>query len=214
MRKTVKWMLFGTGGALAAAAAGSQLLRHRYDEPPYERLADEGDFEVRRYAPRVVAQTVVEGAEGDVTNEGFRRLFGYISGDNTGERGISMRTPVERGPVGTRIDMTTPVERRREREGWVITFTMPREHSLQTLPTPNDPRITLRELPGQTVAVLRFAGRADVRARQARTDELVRLTRERGYQPVGEPTLAQYDPPWVLGPLRRNEIHIRVSTPS
>ncbi|HJL17390.1 MAG TPA: heme-binding protein [Sandaracinaceae bacterium LLY-WYZ-13_1] len=206
-------MLFGIGGTLLAAATGFQLVRLGYDEPGYQTLEADGAFEVRRYAPRVVARTVVAGAEDEVTSEGFRRLAGYIFGGNGGDRRIAMTTPVEREPVGTRIARTTPVERAPSAGGWVVAFTMPSEHSLESLPAPNDDRVTLRELPGRTVAVLRFAGRADVASRRARTDALRRELRARGWEAAGAPALAQYDPPWVLGPFRRNEVQIPVRRP-
>ena len=73
MRRRTKWLLGGLGGALLAVGTGFQLMRLGYEEPAYEVVAEHGPLEVRRYAPRVVAQTVVSGAEGDVTGEGFRR---------------------------------------------------------------------------------------------------------------------------------------------
>ena len=203
-------MIVGIAGTLVAAASGFQLVRRKYEEPRYERLTKDGEFEVRRYAPRVVAQTVVSGEEGAVTREGFRRLAGYIFGGNDGGDEIAMTTPVERRAEGTRIDMTTPVERTEGEDGWVITFTMPRERAREALPTPDDGRVTLRERPAETVAVRRFSGRADVAMRRRETEALREWMRAHGYEETGPPTLAQYDPPWVLGPFRRNEIQIPI----
>ena len=207
-------MILSISGALVAAATGFQLMRANYEEPEYEVVAEPAGLEVRRYAERVVAQTTVSGTEDAVTSEGFRRLAGYIFGGNDGSRSIAMTTPVERAPEGTQIAMTTPVERTEGDGGWVVTFTMPDEYSLETLPQPNDSRVSLRELPPRTVAVLRFRGRANPDMARTRTAELLRRMRDAGYEAAGEPSLAQYDPPWVLGPFRRNEVLCEVRVAS
>jgi len=195
---------------LAVLATGFQLDRVRYEEPSFERLADYDGFEVRQYGSRIVAETVVEGDADAATSEGFRRLAGYIFGGNDGGASISMTTPVERSPEGVRIAMTTPVERAQREGRWVVTFTMPADYTLGTLPKPNDDRVVLRELQREPVAVLRFSGRADEAAKREHADDLLARLRDRGYEPTGEPTLAQYDPPWVLGLFRRNEVMIPV----
>lgn len=195
---------------LAAVVTAFQLDRIRYEEPAYDKLAEHGEFEVRQYGPRVVAETVVEGDGDEATREGFRRLAGYIFGGNDGGASIAMTTPVERAPEGSRIAMTTPVERTTRDGSWVVTFTMPSEYRLDELPTPDDARVVLRRVQGPPVAVLRFSGRADDSAKRERADALRALLERSGYEPAGEATLAQYDPPWVLGLFRRNEVMIPV----
>lgn len=202
--------MVGLGGALLAVASGFQMTRLAYEESAYEPVARAGSLELRQYAPRVVAQTTVSGAASDVTSEGFRRIANYIFGGNLGDRTVAMTTPVEREGRGERIAMTTPVEEVATGDDWVITFTMPAEHSLDSLPRPNDSRVVLREVPARLVAVLRFSGRVDEASRQRHTEQLLALIRENGYQPAGAPSLAQYDPPWVLGLFRRNELHCPV----
>ncbi|MFK7989207.1 MAG: heme-binding protein [Sandaracinaceae bacterium] len=207
-------ILLGLGGALAAAAAAAAVAgwRGRYEEPAYEAVEQRGPLEVRRYASRVVAETFVEPGDASAeraTSVGFSRLANYIFGGNDGGQSIAMTTPVERAPVeGTRIAMTSPVERVGGAEGWTVTFTMPSEFTLATLPQPNDPLVTLRELPPRTVAVLTFSGKVDEDVRQTRIAEARELVREQGLQPAGEPTVAQYDPPWTPWFLRRNEVQI------
>jgi hypothetical protein len=195
---------------VATVATGFQFDRLRYEEPEYVRISLHDAFEVRRYGPRIVAETVVDGDADAATSEGFRRLADYIFGGNEGGSSISMTTPVEQSSEGSRISMTTPVERSGSDGRWTVTFTMPSEYTLDTLPKANDPRVVLREVRRQPVAVLRFSGRADERAKQRRAEELLISVRASGYEPIGEPTLAQYDPPWVLGPFRRNEVMIPV----
>jgi len=213
VRRRTKWVLGGLGGAVLVAGSAFQLSRHRYEEPTFSLVEGDGPLQIRRYEEKIVAETVVEGrSEKEATAEGFRRLAGYIFGGNGGDQSIAMTTPVERRAAaeGTSIAMTTPVEQTPRDGAWVIAFTMPSEYTLETLPQPNDARVQLRTVPGELVASLRFGGRANEDARQARTEELERRLADAGYRPVGEPTLAQFDPPWVLGFLRRNEIHVPV----
>ncbi|MEI8256072.1 MAG: heme-binding protein, partial [Deltaproteobacteria bacterium] len=66
----------------------------RVDEPRFSVELHDGDFEVRRYEPRVVAETLVTGPSSGAANEGFRRLAGYIFGGNRGRASIAMTAPV------------------------------------------------------------------------------------------------------------------------
>ena len=104
------------------------------EEPKHRILEKRDGFELRLYAPLVVAETQVEGEFGG-GNEGFRRIAGYIFGGNDGGRKIAMTSPVaqERRPGprdGTKIAMTAPVAQEKTPEGWTVAFVMPSEHTL------------------------------------------------------------------------------------
>ena len=49
------------------------------EKAKYTVLGKEDVFEIRQYAPQIVAETYVEGDLEEVGDEGFRRLYGYIS---------------------------------------------------------------------------------------------------------------------------------------
>lgn len=185
-------------GLLGAAALGfvGFLLRRtivpRVEEPQYEVDRTVNGLEIRRYPATVVAETDVEGAYRESIYAGFRRLAGYIFGQNTPEQKIAMTAPVG----------ATPHEPRR----WTISFVMPSSRRMDTLPRPLDERVHLREVPPRRAAVLRFAGRANQEVMHTREAELADRLARAGLHAAGEPQLAQYNPPWIPGPFRRNEV--------
>ena len=54
------------------------------DEPGYTVVRAYDAFEVRRYEPYLVAETVVSATADEAGNQGFRILAGYIFGQNKG----------------------------------------------------------------------------------------------------------------------------------
>jgi hypothetical protein len=212
--------------ALAPAFAPTPAMA--IEEPAFERLVEDGDFELRRYAPFVVAETFVDGDLGTASNRGFRLVADYIFGNNRavrpvadGSERIAMTAPVVVEPTRSeKISMTAPVVVQPQpgaggaapasADRWRVAFVMPREYTLTTLPRPNNPAVTLREVPAQQVAVRRFSGLAGEQKVREMTDELLAWVAARGLQPDGTPQLARYNPPWTLPFLRRNEVTVTV----
>jgi len=200
----------------AAILAKWQLDRIFLEEPEYELVEETNGIEIRKYAPRVVAETVVaDTTDADAAREeGFRRLAGYIFGDNARQEKIAMTTPVGvqvEDERGERIAMTTPVTTRDSEFGYSVTFTMPRDWALSDLPAPRDSRVRVHKARGERVAVLRFRGRYDSDLIQAKQAELMVRAGSAGYTVHGEPYFAGYDPPSTLPFLRRMEVWIPVS---
>lgn len=184
------------------------------EEPPHEVVRRHADFEVRDYAPRVVAETEVAALpRAEAGNEGFRRLAGYIFGKNRGERRIAMTAPVAQSP-GTRIAMTAPVAQEEAEPGsFRMQFTMPASFTLAALPEPLDPRVTLREEPARRVAVWRYSGTWSEARYEAQLGRFRAALARDGLSPVGEPIWARYDPPWTPWFLRTNEIWLELASP-
>lgn len=175
------------------------------EEPEFIRVASDGDFEIRDYAPILVAETAVEGERDDAVSTGFRILAGYIFGGNQGSAKIAMTAPVMQSH-GDKIAMTAPVMQSAEGMKWLIRFTMPKPYTKATLPKPNDQRITFVEIPARRVAVLRFSSMWTDSALDARKSELQNILKAKGLKPSGQPSFAFYDPPWKPFFWRRNEI--------
>jgi effector-binding domain-containing protein len=187
------------------------------EEPSYDTTARDGRIEIRQYGEILVAQTTVDGEYDQVGSAAFRRLADFIFGNNDSRTKVAMTSPVfqevagSRQSTGERIDMTTPVLQESDDEtAWTMTFVMPAEYTLSTLPRPRDSRVQIRTVPSKTVAALRFSGRLTKKRFDRYSAELLDWVADNGFIVRSSPRSAGYDPPWTLPPLRRNEIQIDV----
>jgi hypothetical protein len=174
----------------------------------YEVVQNYDGFEVRRYAGFVVAETEVEASRGDAGNQAFGRLAGYIFGGNRGKKEIAMTAPVTQSQ---RIAMTSPVTQQARGSKWVVQFSMPSSWTMKTLPEPNDARVTLREVPPKTVAVLRYSGTWSDANYAEHLAVLKKQVTAAGLETVGEPIWARYDPPYTPWFLRTNEVQLELA---
>ena len=196
-------------GALAIAFLTSGVAM-AIEEPEYEVVADHGDFEVRRYAPMILAETRVESDFEKAGNQAFRRLFRYISGDNEAQAKIAMTAPVVQESSSQKIAMTAPVVQEADDSGWRVAFVVPAEFSWETVPQPTDPRVSLRLVPERIVAAVRFSGTWGEERFTGHEAELREMLAEHDLQPIGEAVYARYNPPFTPWFMRRNEVMIPV----
>ena len=165
------------------------------EEPVYqvEKAWETEQIEIRAYAPRVMAVTEMT----EDSNGGFRVLAGYIFGGNAEEQEIAMTAPVQQSMEGDRE----------------MAFMMPAEYALEDLPKPEDQRVSFREAPAYTAAVIQFSGWASAEKADKNWQQLRQFLIAEGIDITGEPTLNQYNPPWTLPFMRRNEIIVPVAFP-
>lgn len=182
-------------------------------EEPDHTVVVEGDrFEIRAYDPMIVAEVEVTGDMGRASNSGFRFVADYIFGNNTAQAKIEMTAPVVREPVSQKIDMTAPVLREPAEGGnWMVAFIMPSEWTMDTLPTPNNPAVTLREVPGEVMAAAKFRGGGSMSNFARREAELRDWIEAQGYEVTGPARYAGYSGPWVPAPVKRQEVLIPVA---
>ena len=192
---------FITGGEKCAMAI---------EEAPYTVIEQNGDFELRQYSPHIVAETTVEGTFDQVGSEGFRRLAGYINGENRTKQSIAMTAPVSQEARSEKIAMTAPVGQEKLGDRWRITFVMPLKYALDTLPEPIDSRIEAKQEPGRLMAAVRYSGTWSRKGYEENKERLLAWIEEQGFKQTGDPVWARYDPPFMPWFLRRNEVLIPV----
>jgi hypothetical protein len=178
------------------------------EKAKYTVLEKEDSFEIRQYEAQIVAETYVEGNLEDAGSAGFRRLYAYISGDNTKKQSISMTAPVGQEAGSEKIAMTAPVSQEKKDDRWRITFLMPAEYTLEMLPEPVDERVKLAEEPGRLMAAVKYSGTWSKEGYEKNKALLEEYLRRRGLTKAGAAVWARYDPPFMPWFLRRNEVLI------
>jgi hypothetical protein len=197
------------------------------EEPKYEVVTADAQFEVRHYAPILIAETIVEGDMDAASSKGFRLIADFIFGNNQQadsdkKAKIAMTAPVTVEPQSSKIAMTAPVTvepqaaetSMKTAKAWRINFVMPSQYTLATIPKPKNNAVTLREVPSKYFIVHKYSGFNTVSRVHAKTDEAVEWAIKRSYKIIGTPQLSRYDPPWTLPMFRRNEIMIEIAAPN
>ncbi|MDO7597745.1 MAG: heme-binding protein [Pseudomonadota bacterium] len=196
-------------GLLISLFAGTAMA---IEEAKYTLIEKSDAFELRAYSPKILAETWVSGTLNEASSAGFRLIADYIFGNNTsitsGNKKISMTAPVTITPKSAKISMTVPVSIEQSGEQWLMHFVMPSQYTLASLPKPNNPAVTLREVPASNYAVICFSGFTGEDKIARKTADLLSWLNSKGITPIGKPELARYNPPWTLPFLRRNEIMV------
>ncbi|MEL6878657.1 MAG: heme-binding protein [Pseudomonadota bacterium] len=211
----LKW--FGIGFGITALGAAAVYAQYRnIEEPAFTVVKTDTAFELRDYAPMVVAEVTHTGSQRRARGASFRRLAAYIFGQDRPEGGeeIAMTSPVlQDRPAAEpeKIAMTSPVlQDQPEADTWRMRFIMPAEYTLETLPkAPAD--ITLTEVPARRMATVKFNGYAPADELSIMEGKLGEWVEAEGLEPVGAYEHAFYDAPMVPGPMRRNEVMVEVA---
>ncbi len=168
-----------------------------YEEPKYTVISKMDTYEVRHYKKRTVAEVTF-----DRDNSGFRILFDYISGANTGLKKVEMAVPVTQS---VKIDMTVPVTQLKTDGKMIMRFFLPNEYSSQNSPKPIDERIRIVDLPEQYFGVISYSGFASENNFKKHRDKLRTVLLKDGFVVSGPPVKATYNSPFTPPFLRRNE---------
>lgn len=212
------YVIGGIVGLLIVWTLGSYLAVRSLEEPSYSVIEQKSGYELRQYDPYIVAETVVSASEynRDISN-GFRAVAGYIFGDNTTQEKISMTTPVLEQPgqnnsmSSEKIAMTVPVlEGSSDSATRTVAFVLPSKYTMDTLPTPNNNKVNLREVEGRKVAALRFTWYGTPARVASKKALLLEQLEQDGFTVIGEPQAAFYNPPLSMPIVLRNEILIEV----
>lgn len=183
------------------------------EEPQFSILEKTPPFELRSYAPMILAEVKVEGNLDEASSQGFRLIAAYIFGQNQVSEKIAMTSPVAvegQAPQSAKIAMTSPVTIESNAGQWTISFVMPAEYTMESLPKPLNSKVQLRQIPAVKRAVISFTGFYNENKIAERTLELEEWMKSKNLQGTGAPKFARYNPPWTLPFMRRNEIMIDI----
>jgi DNA gyrase inhibitor GyrI len=173
--------------------------------PRYDVISAAGNIEIREYQPMIIAEVRMSGDRNDAMGDGFRILADYIFGNNTVNAEIAMTAPVQQNQ-SAEIAMTAPVQQQLNDKGWQVSFVMPSEYTMTTLPMPVNERVEIKPVPAKRFVAIEFSGRntsSNIREHQA---ELMGYIEANELIVRGSPVYAFYDAPWILPFFRRNEI--------
>ena len=184
------------------------------DEPEFRLIIKEDKYEIREYAPKIIAQVEVFGDFDDSSSKGFKILADYIFGNNISKDGnsrIKMTAPVEMEPISQKFNMTKPVLTEGNDNNWIVSFIMPNEFTLETLPKPKNKSIKIFSLPKEKYAVIVFSGLVRESSYLEKKNLLNQFIKEKKLNTSGGIKIARYNPPWTLPFFRRNELMIKVN---
>jgi hypothetical protein len=187
-------------------------------ESPHYKVEKELDgCEIRVYSAYVLAQVDVESDFDGALRNGFEILAHYIFGGNRTRKSIPIMAPVSEeipmlAPVTSeKISMTAPVTEEQAGEHvFRVSFAMPSKFTLETLPEPQDKRITFKVIESRRTAAIRFSGRVHEKLANEKTEELRTCLSKNGLTPKSNFVVALYNPPFIPGIFRRNEIIVDI----
>jgi hypothetical protein len=177
--------------------------------PKFVTLLKDGKFEIREYEEYISASVKIEADFKQALNEGFRILADYIFWNNRAKTKIEMTVPVtEQAVKSEKIEMTAPVTSEKVAEGskYLISFSMPSKYTLATLPEPVNKNISINKVAPHKTAALKFSGYINDKTIAKRTFEMKEWLKKNNFPTKPEFILAQYNPPWIPGPFRHNEM--------
>jgi len=203
--KLVRNLLFTLVVGLATLTTGKLPAA---EEAEYEVIRQDGKIEIRDYVTSIVAETFVEDEFEDAGSKAFSTLFDYISGNNFERDTIAMTAPVSQERRSEKIAMTAPVGQRASGAGWAVSFMMPAEYTMDTIPQPKDPAVVIREVPARRVAAIRYSGFWSEEKYQKHLQELRSWIKHNELEAGGDPVWARYNAPFTPWFMRRNEILI------
>ena len=168
------------------------------EKPVYRLVRSFGGIEIRDYDDYWIAECRIDRVTGlnEASNRAFGRLFNYISGDNSANQKIAMTSPVQQIPSDS---------------GWLVSFVVPKDVSLRSIPVPSNSSISIRKVSGGEYAALVYSGVWNDQKFASKSAELLAGLSSQGIETEGPVFSAVYNPPFMPPFLRRNEVLVRLA---
>lgn len=222
-KKTMYILIIGIIILLLGWSIFSYIFNRSIASPEYSVLEKREGYEIRSYKPYIVAQVEVVGSYNEAMSQGFRVLADYIFGNNTKQESIDMTAPVVESqsekikmtaPVlvaeNEVLEMTAPVTEKTNEQNRIVSFVMPFEYTLETLPKPNNPDVKILTQEARKVAVLRFSWFRNESRISKKKQELLSMLGEDKIISKGAVEYAGYNAPFNPPWLNRNEVMVEV----
>ncbi|MGA2683300.1 MAG: heme-binding protein [Candidatus Bathyarchaeia archaeon] len=161
----------------------------------YEIVRVIGKVELRSYPKSVVAKV-------EDSSDAFNLLYRFITGENRQKAKVKMTSPV----VSQQVEMTSPVLS----ETGAMAFVMPKEYTLETTPEPLNNHVKIVEIPARLIAALCFSGGWSEAHFEKETQDLLKTLSEANVKTKGNVFTMLYNPPFIPGFLRRNEVAVEI----
>ena len=161
------------------------------EEIKYDLIKKNDIYEIRKYSDRLVIQTTEK--DGD---KSFRKLFGYISGQNE---------------INQKIEMTTPVTLIKEKDKIKMQFFLPSNFNNDNVPQPIRSDLEILNIEGGYYAVIQYSGRSSDKNFTKHTEILKKALSNEKILIIGSEIRATYNSPFVIPPLRRNEAMFKIN---
>lgn len=188
-------------------------LNSSVERPHNELLLDRDGIQIRRTPASIYATVTVSWSSTQAPSRAFGILAGYIFSKNIAQDKIAMTAPVISQATAQTIAMTAPVVSQSMDDNTSdVSFIMPSQYTMDTLPLPQDDRVRITSVASTTIAVISFDGYV---SKQSRVDryrgQLLTTLQTLSIKPIGETSLAQYNAPWTPRFMRTNEIWVEVN---
>lgn len=190
-RRRMVWILGIALFLLACWTVASMMAVQGLEQAPYSVAERRDGFEIRDYPKIAIAETVQ-----DSDGTAFSALARYIFGANERDQKMDMTAPVF-------IDETSGRTR--------MSFVLPASVSAEAAPKPNADGVTVKAVPGQRVAAMRFSWFAHRSRREALAKDLMTKLENAGIETTGPAVYAAYNPPFSVPFLKRHEIIIPIA---
>ena len=164
-----------------------------YESLPYQTIKKDGIIEIRKYNDFLLASTKTKTDNSQ--SSGFSNVFRYISGNNSQNQKISM---------------TTPVVTYQEEDELVTGFYVPSKFNKDSVPKPSSKQVFINEMKSSLYAVIRFRGSWTEKNLSKYDDMLQAYIHTSKYEIISKRFLLRYQPPFIPGIFRNNEIAYQV----
>lgn len=183
----------------------------RVEQPKTQIIQTLWDIQIRQIPEQIYATVTVQWSAAQAPGKAFGMLAGFIFGGNVSRSSVAMTAPVISQAVSQPIAMTAPVVSQAiDESSYEVSFLMPSQYTMDTLPLPNNDRIRIHSVAAKTIAVVSFARYATQSNIDTYTTKLIEWLKAANITATGTTILAQYNDPRTPPTMRTNEIWIEI----